>query len=284
VTAATVGYETGLISSAGTVRRLQALVAIGWPQAQLARELGMRWALFADLMRSGYVSDATAAAVRCLYDRLWDKPPAGRYAARARRFAAARDWPPPLGWDEDCGDGHDIDDPDATPAPGWKRTGKRKQASAQVVPDALWLMAQGHTREQAAERLGLSRAGLEKAFARQRQLTQSSTEEEDSSMPFDPAPKPAPGYMRGASYAHTLVMRQVDAGHDADHIEERQKAAAQLLADAASSDDEREFARGYAETAAGHITTLRDAQRARAEHDAWERQHEAGPEPEREAG
>lgn len=175
---------SALVDATGTRRRLQALVATGWTQAQIAARLGMLGGNFGQLLRRQQVTVATARAVSGLYDELWNQPPpesAHREkiaASRARNYAAARDWPPPLGWDDDSSDGHGIDDPDATPAPGWKRSERRTQRSAQVVPDALWLMAQGFTREQAAQRLGLSRAGLEKAFARQRQAhTQTSTQE-----------------------------------------------------------------------------------------------------------
>jgi hypothetical protein len=282
VTAATVDCESGFINSAGTVRRLQALVAVGWPQAQLARRLGMRWAVFADLMRSEQVSHATAAAVRRVYDQLWGKPPTGRYATRARAFARARNWPPPLGWDEDCGDGHDIDDPDATPAPGWKRTGRQTHPRAELIPEAGWLLAQGYTRAQAAERLRVSTAALCKAIARTRLANLPLPAQEGQPMSFDPAPRAAPERFKGAAFAHEMVLRQVDAGVPAEQIRARHTAAVATLTQAARSDSEREFLGGFAATGQDHIDTLRDTQQAQADQLRWERDQEAAPA--REAG
>jgi hypothetical protein len=111
----------GEIDATGTRRRVQALVACGWPQAWLARELGVKPANLSAMMRGfrgqSLVRASTAAAVRALYDRLWDVPPpqntprAVADVGRARALAAAKGWVPPLGWDDDK-----IDDPSARPA------------------------------------------------------------------------------------------------------------------------------------------------------------------------
>jgi hypothetical protein len=271
------------VDPTGTRRRLQALVALGWTQTALADRLGMSVGNFAAMLRRPAVSAGTARAAVQLYDELWNRPaPDGTAAERARaraakRYAQRHGWPPPLAWDDGA-----LDNPQAAPGGGWQRSARKTWRAADLAAEAHELFGHGLDRRQAADRLGVPKKTLDAALSRA--TTPPTSTEEDSSMPFDPTPKPAPSYMRGASYAHTLVMRQVDAGHDADRIQERQQAAAQLLADAARADDEREFARGYAETAADHVTTLRDAQRGRAEHEAWERQQEAEPEMEKEAG
>ncbi len=104
-----------LVDAAGTRRRLQALVARGWPQAALARRVGRSRKNLARLLTATTVTRATAAEIRTLYERTWnaDPPqptPRERAASdRARAIAAARGWRTPLAWD-------DIDtDPDPGP-------------------------------------------------------------------------------------------------------------------------------------------------------------------------
>lgn len=114
--------DGALIDATGTVRRIRALIALGWSQAALARRLGITpqnfW--FPSAVRPS-VLVSTARAVRELYDELSmqlppEHTPAQRGAAsRARAYAKARRWALPLSWDEDK-----IDDP-AAPKP--KRAG-----------------------------------------------------------------------------------------------------------------------------------------------------------------
>ncbi|WHT20964.1 hypothetical protein N8J89_07835 [Crossiella sp. CA-258035] len=118
-----VAAPCALIDSTGTIRRLQALVAIGWSQVRLARELGVNRGNFVGLMNRGQVTVATAAAVRSLYSRLWDAPPPAEtgFERNGRRIAlkhaADRGWVPPAAWDDD-----EIDDPKACPR-GVRRDG-----------------------------------------------------------------------------------------------------------------------------------------------------------------
>jgi hypothetical protein len=114
-----------VMPSAGTVRRLQALVAIGWPMSWLASRLGMKRSNLWALMRGTQVRAATAAAVRELYGELWGTPPAQgtpreqSVSRQAVAFAARRGWAPAMAWDDDA-----IDDPAATPASGWRRSAR----------------------------------------------------------------------------------------------------------------------------------------------------------------
>lgn len=101
------------VSSIGTQRRLQALVALGWSQSKLAGELGLTPANFGTTIHhSGQVYESTARAVRALYERLWCTPPPeathrGKIAAsRARATAARYGWQLPMAWDDDT-----INDP-----------------------------------------------------------------------------------------------------------------------------------------------------------------------------
>lgn len=156
--------------AAGARRRLQALVAIGWSQSHLAARLSMQPSNFASLLTREHVRTGTAKAVQNLYDQLWNRPPVAAdhrariSASRARRYAEARGWPPPLAWDDDI-----IDDPAAAPTPGWQRRDGRLRRSADIAEDAAELQRQGFTRQQVAARLGVTRAALEKAISRSAQ-------------------------------------------------------------------------------------------------------------------
>ncbi|MFC5144242.1 hypothetical protein [Streptomyces aureoversilis] len=104
-----------VITAVGTARRLQALVAAGWPQHHLAVRLGMKDTNFSDTLYRSRVTVRTARAVLCLYDELWRADPrehgVGNQAySRARNHAAARQWAPVGAWDDDT-----IDDPAAFP-------------------------------------------------------------------------------------------------------------------------------------------------------------------------
>jgi transcriptional regulator with XRE-family HTH domain len=96
----------------GTVRRLQALCAIGWTQGELGERLGItssRVSNIIRLTRTG-VWIHTAEAVAALYDELSMTVPTGRDSNYARTYAASKGWAPPLAWDDEA-----IDDPDARP-------------------------------------------------------------------------------------------------------------------------------------------------------------------------
>lgn len=116
--------------SAGSVRRLHALIAIGHCEARLASLLRHYGALESegDVARlvtppggaRVTVSRGTHDAICRLYDDLWDQPPpednpAERAAAAAARaLARQRDWPTPAALDDDL-----IDDPAYQPQGGW---------------------------------------------------------------------------------------------------------------------------------------------------------------------
>jgi transcriptional regulator with XRE-family HTH domain len=154
-----------VMDAAGTLRRLQALVAIGWSGPALAGRLGIESAHLSRILRGRpAVSAGTARRARALYDKLWDQPPPQHTrgerisAARARAHAARQGWPPPLAWDDD-----DIDDPGASPQP-WHRP--TRHPSSDLAAEAGELAAWGYTRTQAAERIGVSRTTLDKAIGR----------------------------------------------------------------------------------------------------------------------
>lgn len=105
------------IDSTGTLRRLQALIAMGWSQSKLGERIGVTGSNFGQLLRRGRVTKQTAQRVAKLYDELWDTPPPSAThrdritVSRARNYARAHGFAPPLAWDDDT-----IDDPAARPA------------------------------------------------------------------------------------------------------------------------------------------------------------------------
>ena len=102
------------VDATGTRRRLQALVATGWPNAQIARRMGWADGNLAAILNGHRTSvlTRTATQVRELYDQMWDeRPPVGAPSRRAAARARGRGWAPPAAWDDDK-----IDDPLAGPA------------------------------------------------------------------------------------------------------------------------------------------------------------------------
>lgn len=98
----------------GTRRRLQALVAAGWPQTRIAERIGIQ--NFNTTIRGDQpVCASTARAAIALYDQLWRADPRDHgvrdyVVARTRRIAAEHRWAPVGAWDDDT-----IDDPAAFP-------------------------------------------------------------------------------------------------------------------------------------------------------------------------
>ncbi len=158
--------EHGIIRSTGTSRRLQALVANGWPQVVLARQLGRKLQHVRPAIHGEKpIYMATYRSVVKLYDRLWDQPPPTstgaqvRSASRARTYARTRGWVPPLAWDDDT-----IDDPAAVPA---------HDATDGVRPDRLihadevfFLAEAGLYRDEIADKLHVSPRSLQTVLER----------------------------------------------------------------------------------------------------------------------
>lgn len=95
---------TTLWTTVGVVRRLQALMRIGWSMRALAAEVGVYESTLQEALRTAdtrqFVRSTLAAAVVDAYDRLHLTSPEGRGASRARATAAARGYAPPLAWDD----------------------------------------------------------------------------------------------------------------------------------------------------------------------------------------
>lgn len=154
-----------LVNSAGTRRRLQALVVRGWTGSRLADRLGCSATNVNLALRKGEDEPTVAhfaRTVRDLYEDLWDQEPpcANRLeearATQIRNAALERGWAPPLAWDEES-----IDDPDAEPA-AWREVtdlgSGRRQMHLDDLEDCIrW----GLDVPGAAERLGVTKDAVE---------------------------------------------------------------------------------------------------------------------------
>lgn len=104
------------VDPTGTRRRLQALMAAGWPRTTLAARLGGDAKSLRQTMLADTVLESTRRAVARLYaDLEFAQPPTGtwqerRAVALARKHATAQGWAPPAAWFMGG-----IDDPDAEP-------------------------------------------------------------------------------------------------------------------------------------------------------------------------
>ncbi|MFJ3812234.1 hypothetical protein ACIPWE_38465 [Streptomyces sp. NPDC090073] len=155
----------------GTVRRLRALVAAGWYQAEIARRLGKQKENLKQIIdrgESGQVAQYVANEVRALYAELHNQRPEdhgvpARFADRARKLAADRGWAAPGYWDDD-----DLDNPDFVPAT------EATPRYIELAENGLELEAQGYTRAQAAIRLGVSKDALQQAISRYRKALEEA--------------------------------------------------------------------------------------------------------------
>ena len=147
------------VPAAGTARRLQALVAVGWTQSAIAARAGVTFQAINYLIGKdpqGTVRQTTAQKITALYEQLWRGPgtPRDRWDGagqlRAREFARNRGWVPPMAWDDDT-----IDNPQATPS-GARVTGWKDKADA-LTDDLTELLAHGISPIEAARRLGYTR-------------------------------------------------------------------------------------------------------------------------------
>jgi lambda repressor-like predicted transcriptional regulator len=154
------GPVSGRIDSTGTIRRVQALVARGWPVSHIARRAGLSCENSSEILQRPRVYVTTAAAINDVYESLRRKRPEKHgvtraHAAVARNRAARLGWVPPSYWDRQPGA---IDDPEFVPE-------HHKTRLQVMAEEAHWLMTVGGLdRNGAAERLGVDRSYLDRAL------------------------------------------------------------------------------------------------------------------------
>lgn len=152
--------EFALVDPTGTVRRLRALVAIGWHETALAGILGMGVGNFWTMLhgRRGRITTAKQHAVTAMFRELWDKPQTGVAADRARRLAKHYRWVGPLAWDN-------IDDPNEQPD-GIARARDPRYTAADYLDDVAFLLELGESPHQAAALVDKSISTIAKAAER----------------------------------------------------------------------------------------------------------------------
>ncbi|MEV6769934.1 hypothetical protein AB0N05_15035 [Nocardia sp. NPDC051030] len=168
---ADVTADNALVPILGASRRIQALVAHGYPQSHLARELGIDPAhttMAALVGRPNRAAGATGQtltakrerAIRELFDRLQMTPGP---SDRARDYGRRHGWPLPFEWDEDS-----IDRRDARPIRArWTPASTKAERREQVRT----LTGLGLAASQIAEQLGVTK----RAVQRDRQLAALAT-------------------------------------------------------------------------------------------------------------
>lgn len=149
------------LTTIGALRRIQALIAIGWPARKIAANAGVsaRWLI--EVRPTTVINIVTAEKIAAAYQQLRHLTPEKNdvwpgHAKRARNRAAANRWPTPTYWDQHP---DAIDDPHFEPLYGITRR-------EIVAQDAHWLIQSGGLdRAAAAERLGVSKSYIEHALA-----------------------------------------------------------------------------------------------------------------------
>lgn len=155
--------QTVEVHSAGTRRRLQALMCAGWSVSRIAVHGGLDRQALDGALSGRPVIARTAVAVRRIYDELWDVEPTantpGEAAAitRARARARSNGWAPALAWDDDT-----IDNPAAKP----HKAGQAGSRARLDLEEWLWLVRAGESPVRAAERCGVTVGAVEKAARR----------------------------------------------------------------------------------------------------------------------
>ncbi|WP_167486857.1 helix-turn-helix domain-containing protein [Nocardia terpenica] len=150
--------DTALVPIIGARRRIQALIAYGYPQTHLAHELDIEpshatmAALVERALPEGHTGQSIPAdrdrAIKALFDRLQMTPGP---SDRARAYGRDREWALPFEWDEDA-----LDDPDGHPTRArWTpptATQVRQDRRAQIVE----LTTRGLSAPQIADRFGIT--------------------------------------------------------------------------------------------------------------------------------
>lgn len=149
------------VDATGTQRRIQALVASGWPLTHIAVQLGLNDQRTEQILRQTKVRLETKETVAAGFLKLRNKRPESAGVSQpqirlARERAAARRWPPPRYWAKFPGS---IDDPHFTPEHGMTKADRNAE-------EARWLVTTaGLPRTEVAARLGMTFGEVDDALA-----------------------------------------------------------------------------------------------------------------------
>lgn len=146
------------VDATGTMRRLRALVAIGWPIEQLAPQLGIYPTALGNIARGELrsVRATTADAVALLYQHLVRQPGPSN---RSRILARKKGWHGPLAWEA-------IDDPNEQPETDGQTNVQRRRKAAIDLELVAIRTAQGRSAGEIADELGCHKRSVVRARRR----------------------------------------------------------------------------------------------------------------------
>jgi uncharacterized protein YerC len=108
--------EPRKVDATGTIRRIRALVAVGWTFWAISERAGRATTWARNVTHSTIVTTTTRDTINRIYDELWNtlppltNPRERQSYNRSRLLAKRHGWASPLAWDDDT-----IDDPNAEP-------------------------------------------------------------------------------------------------------------------------------------------------------------------------
>jgi hypothetical protein len=146
----------GKVDATVTVRKLEALAAMGWSQKYIASRMDIAPGNSGMLFRRTKVSGFRARQVRDLFNELWDKRPERQdgYYYRQLRFAERQGFVTALAWN----DIEDRNEPHPKPYPLYRRTLHHTRADA--MADVLFLRRFGESEHEISKRVHISPARL----------------------------------------------------------------------------------------------------------------------------
>ncbi|MFJ8301559.1 hypothetical protein ACIQ9R_37420 [Streptomyces sp. NPDC094447] len=145
----------GMLPAAGSVRRVRALNAMGWPTRVIADHMGTVPARIRSVTAQRLVTRATAQGISNCYQALHRLNPLEHGIApgtvlKLTRMAARKGWRDPLWW-EDMGH---IDDPEFDPASVEQELGRNEEAAVRRG-EIEHLMSYGFDHENIAARMNM---------------------------------------------------------------------------------------------------------------------------------
>lgn len=149
------------LTSTGALRRIQALIAVGWTTRKIAARSGVSAKRIIELRPADRITDAIADRIATAYEQLSQLTPEKNgvhpgHARRSRERAEANRWPDPKYWATRM---DVIDDPHFEPMYGLTR-------GELLAADARELLAHGVPIGQAAKRLDVGLKYLQKTLSR----------------------------------------------------------------------------------------------------------------------
>lgn len=139
----------------GSIRRIQALVAIGHSMRTIDDHLGWAWGTTSRYLIANHKTThrTTADRIATVYQQLCMTTPTGPYANRNRKLAERKGWAPPLAWDN-------IDDPNERPT-GMREERHRKLHEIDPVVVERFLSGDWSIRTTKAEKHEIARRWVE---------------------------------------------------------------------------------------------------------------------------